>query len=130
MLKDFTYDVHFNFSNLKFADFGLDIEHNFLVTPRCECGCGGVGYLILEDDAQILSVYSQMVSEYECEYCGVFALKPDMYLLGAIKEEDEVTLFCSKTPIKLDLIGEIVDGLCCYGLMVASGKNQYLILEE
>ena len=130
MLKDFTYDVQFNFSNLKLADFGLDVEHNFLVAPRCECGCDGVGYLILKEDVDILSLCNELVSEYECEYCGVFVLKSDMYLLGAIKDEDEISLFCSKTPIELDYIGGIADGLCCYGLIVAAGKDQYLILEE
>lgn len=121
---------------LTFEDFGLNAEKNFLNAPKCECGCGGDMNICLKSDEDIQDFIAGMVSENECEQCGVFVVKAnDTILFGFSQEgEDDIQMCIAQFEFKgkekeYDISG-LVDELNVhmYGVLVECEPNLFKII--
>lgn len=119
---------------ITFEKCGLDVEHNFLQTPTCECGCGGKANLVLNTDDDVLDFCGCMCADNECCQCAVFSITKENKLLGAVKcDEDHIQLIQSTTnTFDLKDIGFMAEqlGLHCYGLLNWKKNNLWEIVEK
>lgn len=122
--------------NLKFKDFGLNAERNFLEAPKCDCGCGGDMCICLKLDEEIQDFIADMVSENECEQCGVFVVKANNTMLFGFSQEgeDDIQIYTAQFEFKgkerkydiSGLVGEL--DLHMYGVLVESKPNLFKII--
>lgn len=117
-----------------FAAYGLDVEKNFLQAPVCECGCGEKAVLLLDDIKELFHFMYDVLMEYECEHCAIFAHSFDGNKYAAIKTDndtDEPVLFFGVDEDYIDFFKEWDEelGLCCYGLLIEVNKGEWKVIE-
>lgn len=120
---------------LVFDDFGLNAEKNFLQAPACECSCGGTMGICLKSDEEIKDFISSMVSENECDQCGVFVMKANGTMLFGFSQEgkDDIQIYTAQFNFKDTReynISELVNELDVhmYGVLMESEPNLFKII--
>ena len=56
-----------------------------MCAPVCECGCGGKGVLLLENNPELFGFMFNMLMENECNHCAIFAHAFDGNMYAALK---------------------------------------------
>lgn len=123
-----------------FASYGLDIECNMLQAPKCECGCGQYANLVLEDDTDINGFMVTMLEEFDCEHCGIFAVKTDGDVWMGLKIGGETHCYVAEAIDGYEVTkAEIQESIAtmqkelqlhCYGLIEQVGDNLYSIVMD
>lgn len=124
-----------NLENITFHMCGLDKKKNFLESPKCECGCGGKTYIILNSKEEITNLAWQLVSDNDCNCCAVFVILKDNSMVFAYRHGEDIGDISVYETNKIDDysdIGLMADelGLHCYGLICHVKENQYSIIEK
>lgn len=127
-----------NLVDLKFKDFGLDAELNFLESPLCECGCGSRLDIILKSNEDIRDFIVGMISENECNQCAVFVLKKDDTMLFGFSQEndDEIQTYEAKFDFEDDVlnydISELINTIHAhmYGILIEKEPGLFKILMD
>lgn len=135
----FNNDVFVTFTGeLKFKDYGLNIEKNFLQAPLCECGCGKYANLILENDQDIVDFIWTMLYENGCNYCAIFVvLHTGEVMFGVKIGDDEDDIVIKKASKKngepaINIICDIDEeyDFHCIGLLEQNDGNTFRIVME
>lgn len=124
-----------NLENITFRMCGLDKEKNFLESPKCECGCNGKTYLILNSKEEATDLIWQLVADNDCNYCAVFVILADNSMVFAYRygeDIDEISVYETNKIEDYSDIGKVADELelHCYGLITHVKENQYSIIEK
>lgn len=124
-----------NLENITFHMCGLDKEKNFLESPQCECGCGGKGYLIINNKEDATDLAWQLVADNDCNCCAVFVILEDNSMVFAYRHGegvDNISVYKTNKTEDYSDIGSVADelGLHCYGLITHVKGNQYSIVEK
>lgn len=124
-----------NLGNITLHMCGLDKVKNFLVSPQCECGCGGKAYLILKNKNEVTDLACQLVEDNDCNCCAVFVILADNSMVFAYRHGeniDDISVYETNKIEDYSDIGKIADELelHCYGLIVHVKENQYSIIEK
>jgi hypothetical protein len=119
-----------------FAAYGLDKEKNFLQAPTCECGCGAKCDLILEDETDLVRFAYDLLIDYECEHCAIFAHARSGQMYTMIKTDNEMgdpVLFFGIPETDMGFFREWDQelNLHCYGLLIETAeKGSWKIVED
>ena len=118
-----------------FGAYGLDKNKNFLQAPLCECGCGEKMSLVLETNKDLFQFMNVMLTENDCNHCGIFAYAFDGSMYTALKienETDDPVLFFQIKESDLGFFREWDDELelHCYGLIIETRKGSWKIIED
>lgn len=124
-----------NLDNITFRMCGLDKEKNFLVSPQCECGCGGKTYLLINSKEDASNLAWQLVENNDCNCCAVFIIMEDNSMVFAYKHGeniDDISVYETNKIEDYSDIGKMANELelHCYGLIVHVKENQYSIVEK
>ena len=133
--------MNYKFRNEYFAAYGLNKFRNFLVSPECECGCGEKTSLLLDVQEDLFGFFDSMLSESDCEQCGIFAYGLDGQLYAGLKylvldedvdKEEIKTTVLVTTEENLDFFQEIdaIFNLHCYGLIIETKLGEWKIIED
>ena len=84
-----------NYKKLTLADLGAENCINLLKPVKCDCGCGGYGNSIIEDENGEYNpfAFANMILENEeCQHAFVFVIS-DWDVSGAFTSEDGIKFF-------------------------------------
>ena len=128
------YAVHL--SKLKFTDFGLDVNHNILNSPKCETHDE---YCIIKNSSteELQDSLSRLICESGKYSCGVAVLKQDNSVVIGYSDSESPTEICRFQRFGIIdalkdqqylAVGELLTntyGLENYGVMIELDNNFY-----
>lgn len=115
-----------------FAYYGLDKTKNFLHAPTCQCGCGRRVNILLTDKDVPGFIY-ELLEEYECDCCAIFAVKLDNTVVMGIKIDGDIEVYnCTFDGDKMELfeVFQLDMEFHCYGLVEQIGEKEYRIIMD
>lgn len=135
--------VNYGFKINEFAMRGLNKYKNFLTAPECECGCGGKGLLLADNDKDLYDILGSVLYDNGCGNSAVFIVhkdgKQEVIHCHEIwnEESDEADLDInvlspkSSTKLDNDFFAQLDADMClhCYGLVIEREKGQWEICE-
>ena len=111
-----------NLGNVTFHMCGLDKEKNFLISPQCECGCGGKTYIILNTKEEITNLEWQLVADNDCNCCAVFVILEDNSMVFAYRHGEDID---DISVYETNKIEDYSDSLTPYGLLKSAVRDEY-----
>lgn len=127
------------YKKLTLKDLGAEKCINLLQPVRCGCGCGGYANMIIKDeeDYNVFTVASSLLSETDCEHAWIFVIK-DWIVSGAFTTEEGIRYFSTagtrKSFVNLEEQIEFVKGLIedvqphCIGVQQQTGNGSFRIV--